>query len=57
MRVIGRSRIRSSHDVILIVGALIAIAMIVSKMVHDWKHLPASLGMNSAVTLVHSRVA
>jgi hypothetical protein len=57
MRVIGRSKIRSSHDVILIVGALIAIAMIVSKMVHNWRSLPPSLGMNSAVTLVNSRVA
>ncbi len=57
MRVIGRSKIRSSHDVILIVGALIAIAMIVSKMVHNWRSLPQNLGMNSAVTLVNSRVA
>jgi len=56
MRVIGRSKIRSSHDVILIVGALIAIAMIVSKMVHNWRSLPQNLGMNSAVTLVNSRI-
>lgn len=57
MRVIGRSKIRSSHDVILIVGALIAIAMIVSKMVHNWRSLPQNLGMNNAVTLVNSRNA
>ncbi len=57
MRVIGRTKIRSSHDVILIVGALIAIAMIVSKMVHNWRSLPQNLGMNNAVTLVNSRTA
>ena len=48
MRINGRSIVKSSHDLILVVGAVIAIAMIVSKMVHNWRHLPPSLGMTSA---------
>ena len=47
MRIKARSIVKSSHDLILIVGALIAIAMIVSKMVHNWRNLPPSLGMNT----------
>jgi len=52
MRIVGRSRVRSSHDLFLIVGAVIALAMIVSKMVHNWKHLPPSLGMTSTAVMV-----
>jgi hypothetical protein len=56
MRINGRSIVKSSHDLILVVGAVIAIAMIVSKMVHNWRHLPSNLGMNSArVMLADSR--
>ncbi|HZC46668.1 MAG TPA: hypothetical protein VE243_09335 [Candidatus Acidoferrum sp.] len=51
MRVNVRSVVRSSHDVILIVGAIIAITMIVQKMLHNWRHLPQNMGMDSAVTV------
>ena len=37
---------------ILIIGAVIAIAMIVSKMVHNWRNLPPSLGMSNAAVMV-----
>ena len=58
MRVNGRTILRSSHDLILIVGALIALAMIISKMVHNWRNLPPSLGMDNAaaVMVADSRV-
>ena len=52
MRVNARTLLRSSHDLILIVGAVIAIVMIVSKMVHNWKNPPQSLGMSSAAVMV-----
>ena len=52
MRVNGKARVRSSHDLFLIIGAVIAIAMIVSKMVHNWRHLPPSLGMTSTSVMV-----
>jgi hypothetical protein len=52
MRIVGRTRVRSSHDLFLIIGAVIAIAMIVSKMVHNWRHLPPSLGMTSTAVMV-----
>jgi hypothetical protein len=52
MRVVGKTRVRSSHDLVLIVGAVIAIAMIVSKMVHNWRHLPPSLGMTTTAVMV-----
>jgi hypothetical protein len=42
---------------ILIIGAMIALAMIVSKMVHNWRNPPTNLGMGNAVTVVDSRVA
>ena len=57
MRISRRSVARSSHDVILIVAAMIALAMIVSKMVHNWRSLPTSLGMDNAVTVADGRVA
>ncbi len=57
MRVSRRTILRSSHDLILIVGAAIALAMIISKMVHNWRNLPVNLGMNNAATVAESRVA
>jgi hypothetical protein len=55
MRISGR--IKSSHDLLLIIGAVIAIAMIISKMVHNWRYLPPSLGMsNAAVRIADSSV-
>jgi hypothetical protein len=52
MRLNGRTIFKSSHDLILIVGAMIALAMIVSKMVRNWRSQPASLGMNNAAVMV-----
>ena len=52
MRISGKSIAKSSHDLILIVGAVIAIMMIVSKMVHNWRNLPPSLGMTNAAVMV-----
>jgi hypothetical protein len=52
MRISGRTLVRSSHDLILIIGAVIAIAMIVSKMVHNWRNLPSNLGMSNASVMV-----
>ena len=58
MRINGRTIVKSSHDLILIVGAVIALAMIVGKMVHNWRNLPPSLGMsNAAVMVADNRVA
>ena len=58
MRISGKAVVKSSHDLILIVGAIIAIAMLVSKMVHSWRTSPPSLGMsNAAVMLADSSVA
>jgi hypothetical protein len=56
MRIYRRSILRSSHDLILIIGAAIAIAMIVSKMRHDWRKLPTTMGMETAVTLAEVHV-
>ena len=44
MRTGGKSIVKSSHDLLLIIGAVIAIAMIVSKMVHNWRNLPLEHG-------------
>lgn len=52
MRINGKTLVKSSHDMILIIGAVIAIAMIVSKMVHNWRNLPPSLGMSNAAVMV-----
>ncbi len=52
MRVVGKTRVKSRHDMVLIIGAVIAIAMIVSKMVHNWRHLPPSLGMTTTAVMV-----
>jgi len=54
---IGKSVLKSSHDMILIVGAAIAIAMTVSSMLHNSRIIPASWGMGNAVTVADSRVA
>jgi len=50
LRISGR--IKSSHDLFLVIGAVIALAMIVSKMVHNWKRLPPSLGMSTTAVMV-----
>ena len=52
MRVNTKTVLRSSHDLILIVGAVIALAMIISKMVHNWRDLPPKLGMTNAAVMV-----
>ena len=52
MRISGKTLVKSSHDMILIIGAVIAIAMIVSKMVHNWRNLPPNLGMSNAAVMV-----
>jgi hypothetical protein len=52
MRISGKTVVKSSHDLILIVGAIIAIAMLVSKMVHSWRTSPPSLGMGNATVMV-----
>jgi hypothetical protein len=58
MRINGKTIFKSRHDLILIISAMIAIAMIISKMVHDWRSLPPSLGMNNAAIVVaDNRVA
>lgn len=58
MRIGGKSIAKSSHDLILIIGAVIAIAMIVSKMIHNWRNLPQNLGAtNAAVMVADSRLA
>ena len=54
MRVNAKTIVKSSHDLILIVGALIAIAMIATEMVHNWRSVPKSLGMG---TVAESRLA
>jgi hypothetical protein len=52
MRFNGKTLVKSSHDLILIIGAVIAIAMLVSKMVHNWRNTPAGLGMTNATVMV-----
>jgi hypothetical protein len=54
MRVNAKTLVKSSHDFILIVGAVIAIAMIASEMVHNWRSVPKNLGM---ATVAESRLA
>jgi hypothetical protein len=52
--------VKSSHDLLLIVGAVIAIAMIVAKMVHNWRNLPSSLGATNvsiSVVVADNRLA
>jgi hypothetical protein len=44
--------VKSSHDLLLIVGAVIAIAMIVATMVHNWRNLPSNLGKSDASVMV-----
>jgi hypothetical protein len=52
MRTGGKSIVKSSHDLLLVVGAVIAIAMIVATMVHNWRNLPTNLGATNASVLV-----
>ena len=52
MRISAKSVVKSSHDLILIVGEVIAVTMIVAKMVHNWRTLPPSLGMSNAAVMV-----
>ena len=41
-----------------VVGAVIALTMIVAKMVHNWRNLPTSVGMgNAAVMMADNRIA
>jgi len=54
MKVTAKTIVKSSHDAILIVGALIAIAMIASEMVHNWRSVPKNIGMG---TVAESRLA
>jgi hypothetical protein len=52
MRTGVKSIVKSSHDLILIVGAVIAVAMIVATMVHNWRNLPSNLGTSDASVMV-----
>jgi hypothetical protein len=52
MRTGVKSMVKSSHDLLLIVGAVIAIAMIVATMVHNWRNLPSNLGKSDASVMV-----
>jgi hypothetical protein len=49
MRINRRTAVKSA-DLILIVGAVLAIAMMISAMRHNRKTLQQGLGMRSAVT-------
>lgn len=49
MRINRRTAVKSA-DLILIVGAVLAIAMMISAMRHNRKNLQQGLGMRSAVT-------
>ena len=51
---IGKSVLKSSHDLVLIVGAAIAIAMMVSSMLHSSSIYPANLGMGNAMRLART---
>ena len=58
MRTGGKSIVKSSHDLLLIVGAVIAIAMIVATMVHNWRNLPSNLGaIDSSVMVADNLLA
>jgi hypothetical protein len=51
MRISRKLTTKSSHDLILIVGAAIAIAIMITSMLHSWRPLPPKLGMNAVVTV------
>ena len=51
MRISRKLTTKSSHDLILIVGAAIAIAIMITSMLHSWRPLPPKLGMNALVTV------
>ncbi len=52
MRVSRKSILQSSHDLILIIGAMIAIAMMVSSLRHHVRLAPTNLGMVTSETVV-----
>jgi hypothetical protein len=54
MKTKAKSVVKSSHDLILVIGALLALAMIVSEMVHNWRHVPAG---TYGSTVAESRLA
>jgi hypothetical protein len=54
MKINAKSLVKSSHDMILIIGAMLAIAMITAEMVHNWRSVPKNLGMG---TVAESRLA
>jgi hypothetical protein len=51
MRISRKLTTKSSHDLILIVGAAIAIAIMATSMLHNWRSLPPKLGMSGVVTI------
>jgi hypothetical protein len=51
MRISRKVTTKSSHDLILIVGAAIAIAIMITSMLHSWRPLPPKLGMSTVVTV------
>jgi hypothetical protein len=51
MRISRKLTTKSSHDLILIVGAAIAIAIMVTSMLHSWRPLPPKLGMNAVAAM------
>jgi hypothetical protein len=54
MKINTKSLVKSSHDMILIIGATLAIVMIAAEMVHNWRSVPKNIGMG---TVAESRLA
>ena len=54
MKINTKSLVKSSHDLILIIGATLAIIMIGSEMLHNWRSVPKNMGMSS---VAESRLA
>ena len=52
MRISRKSILQSSHDLILIIGAMIAIAMMVSSLRHHVRLTQPSLGMTTSQIVV-----
>lgn len=52
-----KSLFKSSHDLILLIGAVIAITIMLSSLLRHWRTVPTSLGMGDAVTVTDSRLA
>ena len=57
MPVSRKSVLKSSHDMILIVGAVIAVAWMISSMAHHWRMSPTNLGMTDTVTVASIHIA